>query len=94
MQKQVKPTKVPVAATTVQPRTQITAEMITYIDVPESYISENVITDESQIIDMYAHYNTLIPQGSMFYQETVTEQQQQQTPEDFYEQFPFNPFGY
>ncbi len=32
--------------------------------------------------------------GNTVYQETVTEQQQQQTPEDFYEQFPFNPFGY
>lgn len=72
LQKQVKPVSVPVAATTIQPRTQITADMITYVDVPESYISENAITSESQIIDMYSHYNTLIPEGSMFYSEAIT----------------------
>ncbi|MBE6751650.1 MAG: PDZ domain-containing protein [Ruminococcaceae bacterium] len=33
--------------------------------------------------------------GDTVYQETVTEQQQQQQiPDEFYEQFPFNPFGY
>ncbi len=33
--------------------------------------------------------------GNTVYQETVTEQQQQQQiPDEFYEQFPFNPFGY
>ena len=34
--------------------------------------------------------------GNTVYNETVTEQQQQQQPsvEDYFEQFPFNPFGY
>lgn len=32
--------------------------------------------------------------GNTVYNEPVTEQQQQQSAEDFYEQFPFNPFGY
>lgn len=75
LQKNVKPVSVPVAATTIQPRTQITADMITYVDVPESYISENAIRDSKQIIDMYAHYNTLIPAGSMFYNEAITTEQ-------------------
>lgn len=32
--------------------------------------------------------------GNTVYNETVTEQQQQQSAEDYFEQFPFNPFGY
>ncbi|MBE6815549.1 MAG: PDZ domain-containing protein [Ruminococcaceae bacterium] len=32
--------------------------------------------------------------GNTVYQEPVTEQQQQQSAEDYFEQFPFNPFGY
>lgn len=75
LQKQVKPKSVPVAATTIQPRTQITSDMIKYVEVPESYISENAVIDESQIINMYANYNTIIPQGSMFYNEALTTQQ-------------------
>ena len=32
--------------------------------------------------------------GNTVYQEPVTEQQQQSSAEDYFEQFPFNPFGY
>lgn len=72
VQKQVKPISVPVAAVTIQPRTQITSEMITFVEVPEAYITDNVIRTESELISFYAHYNTLIPAGSMFYKETIT----------------------
>lgn len=72
LQKTVKPVSVPVASTTIQPRTQITSDMITYVEVPKSYITDNAITEESQIINMYSNYNTMIPAGSMFYNESVT----------------------
>lgn len=75
IQKQVKPISVPVAAVTIQPRTQITSDMITYVEVPEAYISENVIRNEQELISKYADFNTLIPAGSMFYNETVTEKE-------------------
>lgn len=75
LNKHVKPVQVPVAATTIQPRTKITADMITYAEVPESYISENAIRNESELIDMFSNYNTVIPQGSMFYSEAVTTEQ-------------------
>ena len=70
--KTVKPKSVPVAATTIQPRTQITSNMIKYVEVPQSYISDNALTNESDILNMYANYNTVIPEGSMFYEEAVT----------------------
>lgn len=69
---QVKPTRVPVAATTIQPRTQITTEMIKYVDVPASAISANVMFNTSEIIKLYADYNTVIPEGSMFYTDVLT----------------------
>lgn len=75
LNKHVKPVKVPVAVTTIQPRTQITEDMITYAEVPESYIAGNAIVDESEIIGKYSNYNTVIPQGSMFYSESVTTEQ-------------------
>ena len=75
LNKTVKPKQVPVAATTIQPRTQITADMIKYVDVPEAYISDNAIIEDSQILNYYSNYNTMIPEGSMFYNESVTTEQ-------------------
>lgn len=69
---QVKPTRVPVAAETIQPRTRITSEMIEYVEVPASAITANVIFDTNRITQLYADYNTVIPQGSMFYSDVLT----------------------
>ncbi|MCM1370341.1 MAG: SAF domain-containing protein [Clostridium sp.] len=68
---QTKPTRVPVAAATIQPRTKITADMIKYIEVPGASISNNTVMNANDIIDMYANYNTVIPEGSLFYKEAL-----------------------
>lgn len=75
LKRTVQPVQVPVAATTIQPRTKITSDMIKYVDVPKAYISDNAITDEAQLKEKYANYNTVIPEGSMFYKETITEKE-------------------
>lgn len=75
VQKQVKPISVPVAAVTIPPRTEITSDMITYVEVPEAYISDNVVRNEQEIISKYSQYNTAIPAGSMFYNETLTQKE-------------------
>lgn len=67
----VKPRKVIVARETIQPRTLITADMITEIDVPSIAVSENVITNRGSIVNKYSNVNSVIPAGSMFYKETV-----------------------
>lgn len=67
----VTPTEVPVAAETIQPRTQITAAMITTIEVPNIAVVENVYTSSTIIIGMYSNVNTVIPTGSMFYKEAL-----------------------
>lgn len=68
---QVKPVRIAVASTTIQPRTLIKDDMVTYIEVPQSAITSNVIRASKSIIGQYSNYNTIIPAGSMFYKETV-----------------------
>ena len=74
--KQVKPTRVPVANTTIQPRTKITTEMIKYIEVPGDTLSSNVMLNTDEITKLYSNYNTVIPEGSMFYTDVLTTKEQ------------------
>lgn len=74
IKRQVNPVSVPVATETIQPRTKITKDLITYIEVAPIVLSDNVIRSSGQIIGKYSNYNTVIPKGSMFYKETVIEE--------------------
>lgn len=65
------PIKVPYANTTIQPRTQITEDMIGYIDVLPSMITTDTLTDVKFIVGKWSNYNTMIPKGSLFFGESV-----------------------
>lgn len=67
----IKPIRVPYAAITIQPRAKITENMIKYAEIPPGMIIGKVITNANLILDHYANYNTVIPQGSLFYLDTV-----------------------
>ena len=41
-------TRIPYANQTIQPRTQITSAMISYKDVPSSFLSGDIITDANE----------------------------------------------
>ncbi len=69
----VNPVTVPVAKSTIQPRTEVTSDMITRIKVPKIAVSENVITSTSQILGKYTNLNSTIPAGSMFYKNVLVE---------------------
>lgn len=76
IKKQVNPVSgIPVAAETIQPRTKITRDMIEYIDVAPIVLQSNVIRTSARIIGKYSNINTVIPQGSMFYNETVIDEE-------------------
>ena len=76
IENQVKPVQIPVAKQTIQPRTLITDDMITYISVPSVAVNTNVKRNKSSIVGMYSNVNTVIPAGSMFYSDVlVTEEQ-------------------
>jgi hypothetical protein len=62
---------VPVAADTIQPRTKITADMISYVDMASVAVPSNVYTRDMDVIGKYSNYNTIIPAGSMFYEEAL-----------------------
>lgn len=79
---QTKPVRIPVAKVTIQPRTKITDDMITYVEMPSAYISSNVKRTSSAIIGMYSAINSVIPAGSAFYNDVLITK----------EQIPDNPF--
>lgn len=66
------PVKVPCAKTTIQPKTQITDDMVTYIEIPKGMVTKNVITKKSTIVGNWSNYNTIIPANSLFYKESIT----------------------
>ena len=68
---QVSPVIVPVAKETIQPRTEITSDMIEMVEMPNSYVGDNVYKSENAVKGMYSNVNTVIPAGSMFYKDTV-----------------------
>ncbi|MBR2833395.1 MAG: hypothetical protein IKE75_03070 [Bacilli bacterium] len=72
----VKPIMVPVAANTIQPRTEITEDMVNVIKVPQISVSKNAIISKNAVVGKYSAVNTVIPAGSMFYKNTVIEQNQ------------------
>ena len=67
----VQPVSVPVATETIQPRTEITSDMVETIDMPSVSIKENVIVNRNNIIGKYSNINAVIPKGSMFYTDAV-----------------------
>ena len=71
----VQPVTVPVAVSTIQPRTEITSSMVEMVDMPAISIGENVITSRNAVIGKYSNVNTVIPQGSMFYTDTVIDKE-------------------
>lgn len=68
---QTNPVKVPYAKQDIQPRTKISAEMIGYMEVPASMVQENTVTNAADIEGKYANYNTVLPEGSLFYKSTL-----------------------
>lgn len=71
----VEPVSVPIAAVEIQPRTEITREMITTISVPAISASDDVITNASEVIGKYSNINCYIPEGSMFYGKQVVKKE-------------------
>lgn|SRR5574344_808458 len=63
----VNPVSIPVAKTTIQPKTEVTSDMITTIKVPKVAVSSSVLTSVSTIKGKYTGLNVTVPAGCMFY---------------------------
>ncbi|MBR3210248.1 MAG: hypothetical protein IKF82_08330 [Bacilli bacterium] len=66
---------VPVAAEKIPPRTEITSDMITTIDMPSISLEghDNVIRNVSSILGRYTNVSAVVPAGSMFYTDVIVD---------------------
>lgn len=72
IQNAVTPIKgIPVAKQTIQPRTEITSDMIEEVDIAPILLRSNVLRTRSLVVGKYTNVNTLVPAGSMFYTQTL-----------------------
>lgn len=69
----IQPYSIPYALNSIQPRTQITEDMVGTLSVPKNMIKSTVLTSSSSIIGKYVNINAMIPQGSLFYETAVVE---------------------
>ena len=67
-------TRVPYANKTIQPRTKITTDMVSYMSVPASFLVGSYYKDSDSIVGKYSQYNTIIAEGSLFYTDLLTEE--------------------
>jgi pilus assembly protein CpaB len=67
------PVTMPVAKETIQPRTRITSDMVTYVSVPPALLKGDYIDNAKNVIGKYSNYNAVIPEGSLFYGGTLIE---------------------
>ena len=64
---------IPIATRTINSREKITANDYKIVNVATAMITGNVIVKTSYIEDRYVNYNTIIPEGSMFYSNAVVD---------------------
>lgn len=72
----VNPVSVVVAAETIQPRTKITEDMVRTIDVPNISVTKDVLKNKYDVVDKYSNVNTMIPEGSMFFKQSVIREEE------------------
>ena len=66
------PVKIPYALQTIGPRTEITADMIGYLEITQTSMRGNVLTNaNTQILGMYTKVNSVVPAGSLFYKDVI-----------------------
>lgn len=66
-------TRVPYANQTIQPKTQITSAMISYMSVPASFLVGSYYKSSEDIVGKFSNYNTMIAEGSLFYTDLVVD---------------------
>ena len=66
--------RVPYAKTTIQPKTEITKDMIGYMEVAGAFVGNaRYYSSEEDIIGKYSNYNTIIAEGSIFYADLLVD---------------------
>ncbi len=58
----------------IQPKTKITKEMVSRMEVPQSFIKGSYYKKYEDIIGKYSSYNTMIAEGSIFYKSLLIDE--------------------
>ena len=70
---QVQLVTIPYANQNIPPKTKITKDMISKMEVPIAFLEKaDYLVDTEKIIGQYSNINATIPQGSIFYKNLVT----------------------
>ncbi len=76
----INPVNVPYALDQLESASQITSDKVGTKQVPPSMLEGgNVITNQGAVIDKYVREDTIIPKGSLFYDDVVVEKEQLRT---------------
>ena len=67
------PVNIPFARVTIQPGTHIDESMIAYMSVPAATIKGKIEKNRGSIVGKYAKQNVIIPAGSLFYSDSLTD---------------------
>ncbi len=69
------PITVPYAIKQIAPGTQITEDMVGSMKVSPNMVTDGVLTEAGAVIDKYSNADTVIPEGSLFFERTVVEKE-------------------
>lgn len=72
----ITPVTVPYATEEINARTQITEDMVGTMEIPQSMVNDDIITNSADVIDMYSNFDSIIPAGSLFYKRSVVSRSQ------------------
>ncbi len=77
IQRQVQPVRnVPIAQHEIPAGSMVTEEMIDYVDIPRMLMQEEKIARSSgEVVGKYVDYNTIVPDGSLFYRDVLIEEE-------------------
>jgi len=95
IQQATNPIKVPYANQTIGNRTKITQDMISYVEIPQTALKGNILTNsQTQILNRYTNVGCVIPAGSFFYEDVIVDKNE--LPDSFLIDIPENmvPYSY
>lgn len=72
----INPITVPYAKEKIASGTLITSKMVGTTQIPPSMLEGDVLTNISDVVDKYSNADTIIPEGSLFYERTVVEKEE------------------
>lgn len=82
--------EVPYANQTIQPKTKITSDMISYMKVAQNFVGVNnsYYRTSDKIVGKYSNYNTIIAEGSVFYTDLLVDEDK--LPDSSFDDVPAN----